>query len=92
MLTECANPGCHAPFRYLHEGRLFNVFEAVPGAGQRSAHVSRMELYWLCNECVKTVRIVLQEGRVTTRPLNDRDRVSPPKFPFADADALVDFC
>ena len=91
MLSKCANPACQAPFRYLHEGRLFNVFEAVPGAGQRPAYASRMELYWLCNHCVKTVRIVLQEGKVMTRPLKDVERASPPDFSFEEADALVEF-
>jgi hypothetical protein len=91
MVSKCANPACHAPFRYLHEGRLFNVFEAIPGADHRAAHASRMELYWLCNQCVKTVRIVLREGRVITRPLNEAERLAPPEFPFEEADALVEF-
>lgn len=91
MVSTCANPACRVPFRYLHEGRLFNVFEAIPGADQRAAHASRMELYWLCNQCVKTMRIVLHEGRVITRPLNEAERLAAPEFSFAEADALVEF-
>ncbi len=25
MLSKCANPGCPAPFLYLHEGKLFRM-------------------------------------------------------------------
>ena len=25
MLSKCANPGCPAPFLYLHEGKLFRL-------------------------------------------------------------------
>ena len=91
MVSKCANPACQAPFRYLHEGRLFNVFDTIPGAGQRPTHASRMELYWLCSQCVKSVRIVLQEGRVVTRPLNAMERDIAPEFCFEEADALVEF-
>jgi hypothetical protein len=91
MVSKCANPACQAPFRYLHEGRLFNVFDAVPGAGQRPTHASRMELYWLCNQCVKTVRIVLQEGRIETRPLKTVEHDIASNFSFEEADAMVEF-
>ncbi len=92
MVSKCANPACDTRFRYLHEGRLFNVFEAIPGAESRPAHASRMELYWLCNECAKRVRIMLQDGRIVTRPLNEVERTSPPpEFPFEEADALIEY-
>jgi len=91
MVSKCANPACHASFRYLHEGRLFNVFDAIPGAAQRPAHASRTELYWLCGECVKTIRIVLREGRVLTRPLHPGEHQPQNEFSFEDADALVEF-
>jgi hypothetical protein len=91
MVSKCANPACGAPFRYLHEGRLFNIFDAVPGAARTPNHASRTELYWLCNQCVKTVRIVLQEGRVVTRPLRSGEHQPPPEFSFEEADAKVEF-
>ena len=90
MVSKCANPACHVPFRYLHEGRLFNIFDAVPGASQRPNHASRTELYWLCGECVKTLRIVLQEGRVVTRPLSAGEQCAP-EFSFEEADAMAEF-
>ncbi len=92
MVSKCANPACQAPFRYLHEGRLFNVFDAVPGAAPRPAHASRMELFWLCDACVKRVRIVLQEGKVTTRPLQEGERAPALDFSYEEEDALVEFC
>jgi hypothetical protein len=90
MVSKCANPACQAPFRYLHEGRLFNVLDAIPGAGQRPTHATHTEFYWLCNQCVKSVRIVLQEGRVVTRPLNAIEHDIAPEFSFEEADALVE--
>jgi len=42
MLSKCANPGCSQPFRYLGEGRLFQVERnIIPKVGvNRSAKLS----------------------------------------------------
>jgi hypothetical protein len=40
---------------------------------------------------VKTLRIVLQEGRVVTRPLRPGEHQLPPEFSFEEADALPEF-
>ena len=55
MLQKCANPTCTAPFRSLHEGKLF-LAETLP-CDPKSAFdgsrrkVRRREHFWLCEVC-----------------------------------------
>jgi len=67
VLHKCANPACSAEFRYLHQGRLFEVetqyFETPSGDGHGKpcngkGHIER---YWLCDQCV--VHIALRFDR-----------------------------
>jgi hypothetical protein len=55
MVSKCANPACLARFRYLHEGRIFNIERSVD-AGESGQHY--IELYWLCMECSRTLKLV----------------------------------
>ncbi len=57
MLNKCANPVCCAQFRYLRQGKLFEVevqyTESLSSDGQSrpgngKGHVERC---WLCDEC-----------------------------------------
>jgi hypothetical protein len=49
MLSKCANPGCPAPFLYLHQGRLFRFdFGSDSPAGQSGRN---LEFFWLCDQC-----------------------------------------
>ncbi len=64
MLSKCANPSCSAPFRYLHEGKMFQLdMEVMRGPEVR--HQGRklvskqkwsrkIEHYWLCNACASS--------------------------------------
>jgi hypothetical protein len=52
MVNKCANPKCSKPLHYLREGRIF-VFDAE--SENESPH--RMEHYWLCGECSRTMRL-----------------------------------
>jgi hypothetical protein len=52
MVNKCANPQCSKPLHYLREGRIF-VFDAE----SNSDAPHRMEHYWLCGECSKTMRL-----------------------------------
>lgn len=64
MVSKCANPACMAPFRYLHEGRIFSVRCAAEPAIEHP-----VERYWLCETCSDRMTLVLQRGRVTLRAL-----------------------
>ena len=59
MVSRCANPDCSNSFRYLHVGKLFR-FDAWHRSGDGSQRSPRkgMELFWLCEDCVRDLTIV----------------------------------
>jgi ribosomal protein S14 len=70
MVGKCANPECSAPFRYLHEGKLFQVdMRELPGGRGaicdlcgRASHVRH---FWLCDACARTMTVICTtEGSV----------------------------
>jgi len=65
MLSKCANPLCVVPFRYLREGRIFNV-EIKKGDNYGQI---KIEHFWLCANCAKVLKVVRENGVVSTRPL-----------------------
>jgi hypothetical protein len=69
MLAKCANPTCSAPFRYLHEGKLFRL---DLGAGPPSADTRiprQLQYFWLCDRCARTMTLEMHAGKVLARPL-----------------------
>ena len=68
MVSKCANPSCLAPFRYLHEGRIFTVRADVARHRPDGAD-PRVERYWLCSSCSDNMTLVLQSGKVLLRSL-----------------------
>lgn len=62
MVKNCANPKCAKPLHYLREGRIF-VFD-VESDSNKPIH--RLEHFWLCGECSKTMRLVKTEQGVRT--------------------------
>ena len=69
MLSKCANPACLARFRYLHQGRIFNIEMESPPSDNYNAHVRRVERFWLCEECVQTFTLAVENGVVAVRAL-----------------------
>ena len=75
MLQKCANPLCTAEFRYLHEGKLFEVetqyrgISATPAERTPRNGKAHVELYWFCKSC--SARLVLsfdrEQGAMTMR-------------------------
>ncbi len=75
MIAKCANPECGAPFRYLREGRLFEV--DLDAAGHRvvgpfriaenGGPPHRLEHFWLCGACCRRLTLAIdpQHGVVT---------------------------
>lgn len=59
MVSNCANPACAIPLRYLRDGRLFQFeVKALTPAGERGAVARigktisrRVWHYWLCGQC-----------------------------------------
>jgi hypothetical protein len=55
MVSHCANPKCAKPLHYLREGRIF-VFDVAAGeADAKGKRSRRMEHYWLCGDCSRTL-------------------------------------
>ncbi len=63
MMSKCANPSCPSVFRYLRDGKLFQV-----PAGDSAKHTiapgtmkspTRDEFFWLCGDCCKQFTIVV---------------------------------
>lgn len=62
MLAKCANPICGAHFRYLKQGRIYNV--PIYNADERSSMwPQRVEHFWLCSNCCVTLTLVWRNGR-----------------------------
>ena len=77
MLAKCANPACSAPFRYLHEGKLFRL---DLGAGPPSADLRiprQLQYFWLCDRCARTMTLEMHAGKVLTRPLQPAHAAPP---------------
>jgi hypothetical protein len=68
MVSKCANPSCLAPFRYLHEGRIFTV-RASAAEHRHEVSDAIVERYWLCSSCSNSMTLVLQSGKVLLRSL-----------------------
>lgn len=78
MVMNCTNPKCGKPLRYLREGRIF-VFDVTEGQGVKSTH--RLEHFWLCGACSKTLRLEMtSQGvrAVTKHALQFEPPVSQP--------------
>src|SRR5205807_9210739 len=77
VVSKCANPACSAPFRYLHEGKLFRM-EMNPDGAVDTLHVvapsgkpaKHTEFFWLCDECAIRMTLAFEKGGgIKTRPL-----------------------
>jgi len=69
MLAKCANPICGAHFRYLNQGRIYNV--PIYGTDVRScAGPQRIEHFWLCAKCCVTLTLVLRNGKPDVQQLH----------------------
>jgi hypothetical protein len=64
MLSKCANPGCAAPFLYLHQGKLFRFDTAAehPAAQSKDRTVGHLEFFWLCAECATKLTLDYKKG------------------------------
>lgn len=93
MLTKCANPQCTEEFYSLRHGRLF-VLDVQPppsresAAGCASRQRERLEYFWLCDGCCKSMRVGIdRDHRVLVTSLKDLEakplEVLPSAHPLA---------
>ena len=67
MLSKCANPACDARFRYLHQGRIFNIEVKGAPPGENLQHRDRIEHFWLCESCARVFKVVWVNGAMAIR-------------------------
>jgi len=83
VLHKCANPGCWAQFRYLHQGKLFEIeiqYFDGPAGRVRENLVNRkgqVERCWLCDRCAARMALRLdpQQGVVMVSSPGDSEVV-----------------
>ena len=70
MIGKCANPDCGAPFRYLREGRLFQVdrdpaghLVGGPFLISENGEPHHLEHYWLCGDCAQRMTLAIDPQR-----------------------------
>jgi len=66
MLRKCANPNCTSPFRKLSQGKLFLVDTPLESSDARRTRMqskSRVEYYWLCDQCAFALTLSYEKGR-----------------------------
>jgi len=72
MLSKCANPVCFTPFRYLRDGKLFEIDSNIgfENAVEAKKSARRVEFFWLCGECAAKMTVVRDpEKGVITVPI-----------------------
>lgn len=85
MVSQCANPKCAKPLHYLRDGRVF-VFDV--GASETSVNGKRMrkmEHFWLCGECSRTLAMEQSPEGVKLVPRTRRRVEAFPMAPSAMA-------
>jgi len=83
VLHKCANPVCCAQFRYLHQGKLFEVeiqyFESRSGNGRGNLYSRKgqVERCWLCDRCAAgmALRLDPQQGVAIVSSPGDGEEV-----------------
>jgi hypothetical protein len=68
MLDGCANPSCHATFKYLGTGKLF--LQQPDSVLSMSSEEITQRCYWLCESCCKLYRIDFSEMAPVVTPLS----------------------
>jgi len=97
VLHKCVNPDCSAQFRYLHQGRLFEIeiqyFETADSAGQGTLRNGKgyVERCWLCKQCATHValRFDPRRGLVVASSLGRAEGVITLATPQSTANAAT---
>ena len=71
MVSNCANPNCGVPLRYLRDGRLFqfevralgSVKSDSPDPAPKRRPLRQVWHYWLCGACSSTMTLQFDQLR-----------------------------
>ena len=68
VVSKCANPACASTFHFLHEGRIFTVILGNSASTRHDdAAKRRVEHFWRCNECARTMTLSYSSGEIMVR-------------------------
>jgi len=68
MVLNCVNPNCRVPFSHGRGGRIFTVDRVLANRVARACE-SQDEQFWLCGTCSQSLKVVVENGRITTAPI-----------------------
>ena len=68
MITNCLNPACRVPFSHMRDGRFFSIDDALSHSANRDPQ-HQVEQYWLCGTCSQSLKVVVENGRIVTAPI-----------------------
>jgi len=79
MLSKCANPECFEVFRYLHQGKIFDLSPTLdPQATTAAVKAPRHERFWLCARCSKQMTLIWDGAQAKLLPLPvETGRIKP---------------
>jgi len=86
VLSKCANPECSEQFRFLHEGKVFQL-TPTPEVQEMSegAFPGLYERFWLCDRCSKEMTLIWAGTHAKLVPLP----AAPVAMPAALAGKVV---
>jgi len=60
MLSKCANPACSTPFRYLRDGKLFEIDSTrqTEAKVEDKKTMRKVEFFWLCGDCSTELTVI----------------------------------
>ena len=80
VLSKCANPECSEQFRFLHEGKLFQLTPSPDVQPIREEDIPALyERFWLCDRCVKKMTVVWAGSHAEVGPLKVKPVIIPVK-------------
>lgn len=66
MISTCLNPDCRTPSSHFSDGRFFSI-QLRPDEGSSGRG---LEQYWLCGSCSRALKVVIENGAITTVPID----------------------
>ena len=70
VLSKCANPACSEQFKYLHQGKLFQLTPTPEVQVTAEDFCPWLyERFWLCEECSKKMTLVWGGTEIKLVPL-----------------------
>jgi hypothetical protein len=74
MISQCVNPECGRPFKYLHDGKVFVVQQrnGVPSA--QKVLLEKVSFLFLCSDCARTYTIIVRNSQPLVLPLKNENR------------------